>query len=511
MASEDSLGEPSRPEVLLWHDAIHELQDTCRLQFWRLSFSPSYEREHIFARLRGFYEDVKITSHTTYETLGDYDLLLRLWVPRSKGPDEVELALWQALNGLKLWNINYLSCRTERHWAHGDTAEIPDQSLWPDPTDDIVAEVAEFNRRQFQGRVVQPRSMRITALVDAGVLIPIPLDTRGVRFFIIFDHPRVPFNPANRRVALETIAETCDVVLGEWMTRPLDVDGPKVSLYEGVGTMTDFLVMLRSPHTHFHEFVRDIALRMRRTRLDGLFDMRPYTHVIADQMFSSFAEDRPKAPARAAAVVDTQALETEELEFKATFALNMRQFMATREQKLDQGLTQIIVHAVCGMLNSRKGGSIAIGVVDVRRELERTKDKPGYLAALRDLFGCDLFEDGAAPQSPPNAVVGIEAEVGLGRLFSDEDVYRQRLADVLRRDISPNPLHHLSMALQQHGDRHVCVITAYASDLWFYAASPSGDHEEFYVREGNSTKKHTGIEADAYKQANPRGSGAIAN
>jgi hypothetical protein len=46
--------------------------------------------------------------------------------------------------------------------------------------------------------------------------------------------------------------------------------------------------------------------------------------------------------------------------------------------------------------------------------------------------------------------------------------------------------------------------------VWFYAASSSGDHEECYVREGNSTKEHTGAEADAYKQANPRGSGADA-
>jgi hypothetical protein len=494
-------------EVLLWHDKIHETQDAARLYFWRLSFSPSYEREEILTRLRQFFVDVQITSHTIYETLGEYDLLLRMWVPRVIDHDELELKIWRALRELKLWNINYLSCRTERHWANSEATATLKSDDWPQLTDPVVREVSEFNRRQMAGER-QARSAQIEELLAKGVLRAVPTDRRGIRFFITFDHPRLPFNPGNRRIAVNAIVGACDAVLAEWSARPLEAPGPQISMYEGIGSMTDFLVLARAPHPFFHEFVDDVLQHLRGAGLDGLFDMRPYTHVIADQMFRDFAEDRLSISEQMPLDIDIESDEAESLEFKATLGLNVREFVNRGARDLDDRMIHGVVRAVCGLLNSPRGGALVIGVLETRREVERAKDKTTYLASLREHFGYE-FDDGAdVPSALPNALIGIESEIGEGLPFGDRDAFLGRLTEVLRERIRPNPWPFLRTEVRSIRDRHVCVVSVTPGDSWFYARSADGKHEEFYVREAGSTRAYSGVDMDLFKNANPRGANA---
>jgi len=484
-------------EVLLWHDSVHESQDNARLHFWRLSFSPSYDREQIFEKLRGMFKELRISSYTIYETLGDYDLLLRMWVPKELGSEEVEFHLDETLRGLKLWNINYLIGHTTRHWA--DTEIDPEH--WPTIDDRIIAEVSEFNRSQVQGREVS-RPAKIEELIKAGVLKVIPTDTRGIRFFIVFDHPRVAFNRGNRRQALNTILRICDEILEDWRSRDLAVPCPPVSIYDGAGTMTEFLVMARAPHTYFHEFVREMVIKLRQAGLDDQYDMRPYTHVIADRMFAEFAEDRPLLAERVEPEINFTEQETESLEYKASFALNVRAYLETGEQKIDDRIMHGLVRAVCGLLNSPRGGRLVIGVLETRRELERIKDKDRYLDALKEKFDYEVEPDAQA--DPPNALIGIEAEIGEGKNFTDPDVYQQRLGKVLVDQVKPNPWPFLRISLSKARGRSVCVIEVEPGNDWFWALSLDGKHEKFYVREAGSTRAYSGVEGDLYKRANPR-------
>jgi len=494
-------------EVLIWHDHVHETDEHARLYFWRLSFSPSYDRDGIFDRLRGVYQALGITSHVAYETLGEYDLLLRIWAPRSLGPEDIELRLWQDLREYKPWNINYLVCRTEIHWSDADKPPEIMPEDWPEADDPVIREVNDFNRAQWTSREPKARTSRIETFVGKGVLRPISLDTRGVRFFITFDHPRMPFSLGTRKTGLNIIKDKCREVLADWRSRDLDVEAPKLSLYEGVGTMSDFLVMARAPHGHFHEFVRDITIGLRTARLDDLFDMRPYTHVIADRLFSDFKEERVLLPDAEAIGFDFDLEETESLEFKATFSLNFRTRMAVGREEPDEAVTSRLVKSVCGLLNAPQGGTLAVGVLEVRRELERVKDKRAYLQKLQDDFGypIEIPDDEAAITTLdlPNAVVGIEAEVGEGRLFSDQDKYARRVAQELRTTIRPNPWPYLTMTFPVVANRHLCVIKVRPADLWFYVKD--GEHEDFYVREASSTVRLAGEEMDHFKQAHRRG------
>jgi len=496
--------EPNR-EVLVWHDRVHEQQDSESLHFWRLSFSPSYEREKIFKRLAEFYHRAGIKSHIAYETLGDYDLLLRMWVPRRFGPEDIELQLFQALQECKLWNINYLVCHTHVHWSNPlDRTVQP--SDWPSLGDPVVRDVNEFNRLQASGDP-QPHTAEIDALLAKGVLRAIPIDTRGIRFFIVFDQPRVSFNPRNRHVAVARISEKCTEVLEDWAARDLDVGKPQLSIYDGTGPMSGgFLVMARAPHGYFHTFVHDITLGLRSAGLDALYDMRPYTHVMADEMFSEFTEERSLSSPLDASELDFDVEEDELLEFKATFSLNFRRFMAVDRQESDDDMIGAVIRTVTGFLNAPDGGTLVIGVLEVRRELKSVKDKAAYLRKLQERFGYEaFFADDDIPFDLPNAVIGVEAEVGEGRLFPDQDKYLQRLSEALRTQINPNPWPSLTVSLPTVDGRHVCVIKATPpDDAWYYAKSPNGKYEEFFVREATSTRAYVGTEADRYKRAHPR-------
>jgi hypothetical protein len=491
---------------MVWDDFVHETQEHARLYFWRLSFSPSYERDAIFGKLGEVYKAFDISSHIVYETLGDYDLLLRMWVPRNIGPEEIDQQIWLALRDCKLWNVSYLACRTETHWSDSTKEEVGAEQ-WPGPYDPVIREVNEFNRLQTETGEPQPRTASISKLVNLGVLRPIPTNTRGVRFFITFDHPRSPFTRGGRKEALRSIVAKCDEVRKRWCECDLEVEDPQISVYEGGGTMSDFLVMARAPYGYFHKFVGEITSALRSAGLDNLWDMRPYTHVMADEMFSEFTEERPIDTSVA---FDFSSDEDESVEFKATFSMNFRTFMATGREEADPKMKAIVARSVCGLLNSPGGGTLAIGMLEVPRELERANTQQAklqYLSKLQDRFdypGEFADDDMDIPAKLPNALIGIEAEVGDGRLFPDKDKFTGQLTEALRTAISPNPWPWLTVDFPEEGGRHVCLVRAGPADIWFYAKSPEGKHEEFYVREASSTRLLVGTEADDHKGAHPR-------
>jgi hypothetical protein len=484
----------AKPEVLLWHDLVHESQDLTRLHFWRLSFSPSYDHDAIFSKLRTLFAKVGITSYGIYETLGDYDLLLRMWVPRDIGPEELEVNLVDLLSPLKLWNRNFFICHTAEHWADVQT----DSEKWPDLDEQVVAEVSEFNAAQTGGEVVA-RSAAIDKLVSVGTLKTVPTDTRGIRLFVVFDHLRAAFPPGSRRQALGTIKSTCSRILEDWKKKHPGTLDPQISIYEGTGTMTEFLVMARAPHAYFHDFVREMAVALRRSDLDNDYDIRPYTHVIADRMFSEFVEDRPQPPERK---VDINLEETESLEYKASFALDVRGYLATGKQARDKRIKEGVVQAACGLLNSPEGGKLVIGVLETRRELGKTKDKLALLESLRDEFGFEM--DPEQLSDPPNALIGIEAEVGEGKNYGDADAYQRALNETLRSKIEPNPMSSIKLEIRKEGERSLCILDVSPGKHWFWAKSMDGKEEDFFVREAGSTRAYGGHEGELFREAHPR-------
>ena len=66
----------------LWHHRVHHDLAGEQLMFYRISFAPVYERDLVADGIRAAYKLHGIRSVVSYELLGSYDLLLRVWVPK---------------------------------------------------------------------------------------------------------------------------------------------------------------------------------------------------------------------------------------------------------------------------------------------------------------------------------------------------------------------------------------------------------------------------------------------
>ncbi|HTR74169.1 MAG TPA: ATP-binding protein [Solirubrobacterales bacterium] len=507
-------------EVLLWHDTVHERRESSQLYFWRLAFSPRYPKEEIFEGLAHFYTVANINSYVVYETLGDYDLLLRVWAPRSYNAEELELLLRQSLQGCYLWNLNYLGCRTELHFSDNESKSQSPPSDHPQDTvgASLIEAINEYNERQAASLFESDRDLTsylerpegVEALIEDGTVRSVPLDTRGIRMFITFDHPRQPLRPETRARAVEELKKKCREVRESWVGET-EVDGsgnevpiqlPNISIYAGAGSMTDFLVIARAPHKHFHAFVRQLIHGIRQLGLDELYEMRPYTHVISDRMFSAFREYRSVGNQ----VDDVEGLvdqeESEALEFKATLMTNFRSSIVAGRDDADPAMTDEVVRAVSGFLNSPDGGTLVLGVLETRNELSKARNPGRYLAVLEERFGYESVEGPSEVQ--PNAVVGIEVDIEAGH-FKNSDEYSRALGDLLKSRITPTPWPWLRIELRRLAGKTLCLVSVRPGDVWFYATQDDPRGVAFFVRQGASTPALIGPESDLYKRVHPRG------
>jgi|GEM_PF-3548483 len=510
-------------EVLLWHDDVHQRLESMQLYFWRLAFSPRYPRTKVFEGLANFYKEANINSYVAYETLGDFDLLLRVWAPRAYNAEELELLLRQSLVECSLWNLNYLACKTDLHFAdNGAEADVPSTSDLDAVRVSLIDEVNQYNQLQWS-RMQQPdedaspmaRPAGVVDLINNGILRTVPLDTRGIRMFVTFDHPRQPFRPQTRDHVVGEIRTKCEEVRDAWRNRTetttagevMPIPCPQLSIYAGAGSMSDVLIMARAPHKHFHAFVRELIDRIRAIGLDERYEMRPYTHVVADRMFSDFREHRVVGADAGNIPKLIQKDEDRSLEFKATLATNFRSLIVADRTEKDPTMLDEVVKTVCGFLNSPGGGTLAIGVLEVRRELEKVRDPSRYLKSLEERFGYAPRSE-ADEETYPNAVVGIEVDIESGH-FSDPDQYVRHLGDTLKSKIRPNPWPWLQIDWEEIEGRTVCLVWARPGDMWFYAQLESSQGEEFFIREGASTPALYGIDSDLYKQNYRRKSSSL--
>lgn len=514
-------------EVLVWTDAVHEHNESCVLSFWRLSFGPDYERDEVFAKLDAFYSQTRITAHIAYETLGDFDLLLRLWIPRSYLPEEIEARLAKLLRENSLWNINYIACHTQAHWAqpHDDVSRDEDDGDLPvaglttrSPivvSDALITQINAFNDAQVRGNPVS-RPLGSQKLIDEDkVLIPIPLRTKGVRFYITFGSPQRPLTPNARADLLAQIKAKCRAIRRRWATahpRSADDDpdkkGPQISIYSGGGgTMNEFFIMARAPHGDFHEFVHTLVHGLRETSLGSVYQMRPQAYVIADRMFSELTEHLLSVESADFSEQMLYVNESETLEFKATFGVNLRRYRADGTLKRDDVIIDQVVKTVCGLLNSPDGGSLIIGVLEVHREVTKLGvHADDYLAWLKHTFNYvpRYIETDGLNRTLANAVIGVGLEYSGEGPYRDADTYQGAIHDVLKDHIVPDPWPWLRMAIRRVAGVEVAVISVRPADTWCYARLSSAGDLQFFVREAASTRAYSGHEADLYKQANPR-------
>jgi hypothetical protein len=506
--------EAAKREVLLWDDGIHEHKEASLLYFWRLEFGAEYERDAILERLGRFYREFGITSYCVYQTLGDYDLLLRLWVPRRFIAEEISTGLRTFLAGTTLGPVDYIACHTRTHWAKAKvgTERQTGSAELESIGEDVISAVNAFNRTQFNDRMAVPRPTGSEQLIAAGVLAPISLETKGIRMFIVFDRARRAADNYHEDV-LNRLTRGCEAIEIEWRERPEQQEppwptGPHFSIYSGQGPLSDFLITARAPHGDFHEFTQLLVTRLRDLGLAKTYQIRPYTFVIADQLFTDFQEQRASSADITPETLRGQEHET--LEFKATFAVNLRRWRSDGTRGPDEQVKDQVVKSVCGFLNSLEGGSLIIGVLETEREYVKAEGAGSgqeFLAWLEEHFDyrAEVDDSGALVRPLSNALIGVKNEYdGPNTAYRDADKYYGALRDVLRDRIEPNPLGWLRVGEREIDGQSFAIVTVRPAEVWCYAKLSKSHEPQFFIREAASTRSAAGREAELYREADPR-------
>ncbi len=69
---------------LQWHSEMHQKLGRRTLHFWFLRFDSHYEKDEIFPTLVDCMEKVEACAYAGYELSGEFDLMLRVWLPSNE-------------------------------------------------------------------------------------------------------------------------------------------------------------------------------------------------------------------------------------------------------------------------------------------------------------------------------------------------------------------------------------------------------------------------------------------
>jgi hypothetical protein len=282
-------------------------------------------------------------------------------------------------------------------------------------------------------------------------------------------------------------------VAREYANKDPDGVAPQISFYSGSGPMTDFLIMARAPDGNFYDFARDLIFGIRDLNLHEIHNMRTYTHVMAERNFTVFHESPLTATDRELNESLLQLPESEALEFKATYAMDLRRYFFNKDKARNPKLAESFVKAVCGLLNAPSGGRLIVGLLEISREAEHVgaaaDEFTTWVSAEFPVISSELGTD--------KAVVGVEFEFD-----NDWDKFLIAVKDALADHVDPLPLPFLDFEPLQVQGRTLAVITARASEYWFYATFNAVS--QFLVRELASTRVYDGLRAELYRKTHPR-------
>jgi hypothetical protein len=515
----------------LWHDDVHRQRESARPSFWRLQFVPEYDVGRILTTLHGIFRDSHITSYVVYETLGDFDLLVRLRGPKELDPEDFRFTLESALQLEGVFSIEYMVVtKTDLHWAWRDPEtggmRLPRPSTELSVSNEQAQRITEYNRdivawvrEATKDDLLDPDQVQhqndlsrapippswIRDYEDAHLLRPISLIEPGINFYITFDHPVRTLKRPQKDDVLVRIRRECEQVAAQALQLGHTTSFPQMSLYEGYGTMSEFLIFCRAPDRHFYHFMRRLVFGLLGERIAQLYKMRTYTHVIADRNFLELQE----YPITTEEVILDESLldqpESESVEFKASVALDVRKYLqdeiAERNGKVEEG----VYRTICGFLNAPEGGILVIGALEIARELERIKvPEPVYLELLSSKgLALSPPHEADTPLNPATkALLGLNVEMGLKMGFTDEDTFIRRLVTQIADRIQPNPMNYINIKTFQVGDKLFGVVQVKASELWYYMNSEQGP--KFLVRELARTRPYEGVEGEYFRRMHPR-------
>lgn len=176
------------PGALQWNSEIQRRWGLCTLQFWLLRFHEWYEREETFDRLVELMEELGVGSYAAYELSGQFDVLLRVWVPEHVANSfEDHLNERFPLEDSRQFTV----AKIVRHWPWADASSFEPTQCDPDQlAEEVTVESVEAaNRISDQGHLKVAEELwpgdlgRVERLMELGAITDLG-STVGIRMFI---------------------------------------------------------------------------------------------------------------------------------------------------------------------------------------------------------------------------------------------------------------------------------------------------------------------------------------
>jgi hypothetical protein len=453
---------------LQFNPQIHEQWGQSRLIFWRLAFSPTYSRTKALDELRHiFAEELGVTAYTVYELTGNFDLLVRVWLPR----ECTRAMLRERFRTLsEIGEVDYFEVDdTLRQWIWDDGVgglRKPDPAVLRDGPG--ASDFYAVNRALATKTPLQEAQRE--AYIKANVLAETPTNP-GVKFAVAVRAQ----NLGDRQ--RDAIRKTLLQIMNDAETIH------ERSLYEGEG-FGQFLLIGRVAFEHFHAISAELTERINNDALLEGFGARTYTFPVATPHFVEFSDHLPingTEPARESLRSYLEAGESESLEVKGSAFVDLKRYFIgdgareTPDEIADEGVLRSIV----ALLNGR-GGVLIVGAVE-----------KAHFASVR--HHADLFRT--------IEEIGDFLVVGLAPDYGDRgnwDAWERRLRDVANTRIQPPAGSWYTAHRDTSLGRDIAVIVvAPPQDQSPYYLQMAGDYA-FFTREGNLTRRLHGPEIHAY-------------
>lgn len=456
-------------QLYVWHHELHERWGRERLYFWRLAFFPTYDRGRIAKAVEAVMKQNDVRSFALYETLGLYDLILRIWLPVSRNFQDFERDLNSRLQTEQLQVMDVFTVGSViRHWPW---LENPTDREMISPVAALEAGPLNDEELERGNEAARGRDEATAEDFVQNRKILAPCGTHeGIKFIIV----------VTATAQLTTLVAR--EALRDELLNILIAAGDRVagSLYEGSG-FGQFLILGGIPMDGFDRISTDLIDPIIGAKLGTHYGARPYTYVCAGTSNPiKFRDELPvEATERQGASLSAQELleqeEGQNLEVKASAFVNIHRWFQGHKRPDDEVFKAGVVRAVVGLLNA-DGGDLVIGALEPH-----------------DFPDADLSE---FPIVGRYACIGVDIEYGI--VAPNWDKYALHLGDKLNAAIETPPTGLITIIHSEVDSKSLAVLRVRAtSGSWYYV---KGD-PRLYVREGNATKVVSGPVADAYREA----------
>ena len=493
-----ALPDDTFPHGFQWHPLVHQSWGSEALWFSFLAFEPMYKQGKAVAAVEKTLRDLEIRSYAIYELTGQYDMLVRAWVPLTASYEArmEQVAKPGSVSSVRVSEIVH-------HWVWQQTERSPIGEM-RSPHEDLNArppvirelEILNTIQRRMAAEgpqvVLSQNEMKLLNAYKSRKLITEPPYEDGIKFIVQVKVDERKQTVDQRDTMMDEIAEALDDARDViWDRSMYFCRGHIQFIVLGRVRLASTLDPTMAQSGPFHEITPRLLQKFSRIASAG--GTKTYTYFFPLPGFLAFKDELPvpEAPAHPRPVFDRlfATEESHEFEAKATAFSEVDQWLkgrgeiVTSKDPTNNSALMSLLSAVASLLNTGDG-TVLLGALESRvyGNHERAKQLPKVGKYL---------------------CLGLESDA------AHYDEFARALWDVLDDKITPSPLRWLKLWSHDVDNKTVAAITIREPDEWFWVKY--GRQTKFIVRRGASTRELHGPDITEYQDNHPRRRGPTVN